>query len=188
MVCSAKSTGNLLGLPNQQLLVSIRQEVAEDIEAVFRVQAAAFSTEAEAQLVDRLRANGHASVSLVAVMNDAVVGHVLFSPVRVVDEQGMVVGAGLGLAPVGVLPAFQNRGIGKRLIVDGLAACSAGGTKFVVVLGDPTYYQRFGFQLARPLGIRNEYEADEHFMVLSLSDEPLPVGSAKFGPEFAELG
>ena len=118
----------------------IRQEVAEDIAAVFSVQAAAFSTEAEAQLVDRLRANGHASVSLVAVTNGTVVGHVLFSPVRVVDEQGMVAGSGLGLAPVAVLPEFQNQGVGKRLIVEGLAACRATGTNFVVVLGDPGYY------------------------------------------------
>jgi putative acetyltransferase len=159
------------------------------------VNAAAFPTDVEARLVDRLRETGHARLSLVAESDGgALVGHVLFSPVTIVKGLGASsitapVGSGLGLAPVAVVPAEQRRGIGSALIREGLKACRRQGCGFVVVLGHPEYYPRFGFRRASEVGLGNEYGADEAFLVLELEPGSLPPGGGlvKYGPEFAEF-
>lgn len=127
--------------------IRIRPEQPDDYRAVHRVHAAAFPTEAEANLVDRLRQAGKAIVSLVAEVDGSVVGHVLFSPVTIQGEAAVY--TGLGLAPVAVLPAHQNQGIGGQLITQGLAVCRQLGQPWVVLLGHPSYYPRFGFQRLR---------------------------------------
>jgi putative acetyltransferase len=78
-------------------------------------------------------------------------------------------------------------GIGGQLIRDGLAAAAAADTTFVVVLGHPDYYPRFGFRRAAAVGLTNEYGADEAFMVLELRAGSLPTagGLVRYGPEFA---
>src|SRR5262245_11922157 len=124
-------------------MIRIRPEHAGDAAAVCAVHCAAFPTDAEAHLVEWLRARGAARVSLVAEVDDAVVGHVLFSPVSIVAESGCR--HGLGLAPVAVMPAHQRRGVGSALVREGLVACREAGCAFVVVLGHPGYYPRFGF-------------------------------------------
>lgn len=88
-----------------------------------------------------------------------------------------------------VLPAYQRRGIGKALVNAGLDECRKLGLQWCVVLGDPGYYRLFGFELAKPRGIGNEYNADEHFMLIELAAGSLPSsGVAKYAPEFAEVG
>ena len=104
------------------------------------VHRAAVPTDAESKLVDAIRANGNATVSQVAVVNGQIVGHILFSPVEVEGARG------LGLAPVAVLPEYQNQGVGGALIRVGIAACREIGARFIVVLGEPAYYRRFGFR------------------------------------------
>ena len=133
--------------------------------------------------MDALRAAGHATVSLVAETDGQIVGHILFSPVSVVGAASGK--TGLGLAPVAVLPGHQCRGIGSDLIRQGLAFCRDEGYGFVVVLGHPEYYPRFGFRRASQAGLANEYGADEAFMVLELAPGGLPpAGLVQYGPEF----
>src|SRR5262245_38064758 len=117
----------------------IRPERAGDEAAIRAVHRSAFPADAEARLVDRLRANGKARVSLVAEADGLVVGHVLFSPVTV---EGRSTCVGLGLAPLAVAPDHQRRGVGSALVREGLAACRRQGCGFVVVLGHPAYYPR----------------------------------------------
>ncbi len=166
--------------------MNIRAEQRADIQAVRCVHEAAFPTHDEAQLVDRLRDTGHAAISLVAEMDGNVVGHILFSPVTI---NGKHIGKGVGLAPLAVLPAFQKRGMGAALVNAGLDACRAGGHGFVVVLGNPKYYQRFGFGFADRLNLTSLYEA-EYFMALLLRPDALLSlgGLVRYAPPFDELG
>lgn len=159
----------------------IREEVPRDVGAVRELLQAAFPTPDEATLVDALRLSGRLTVSLVAVEGDEVVGHIAFSPVTVASSSG-----GLGLAPLAVLPDRQRRGIGSRLVEDGLAACRSLGVPFVVVLGDPNYYARFGFTPALRFGLGDEYGGGEAFQVLELVPKGIPAdaGLVRYAPEF----
>jgi len=166
-------------------MITIRGEQAADIPAIHAVHCAAFPTDAEARLVDLLRANGHATVSLVAELDGQIVGHILFSPITIANQAAN----GLGLAPVAVLPACQRRGIGGQLVRAGLDACYQRGVGFVVLLGHTDYYPRFGFQPAGPLGLGNEYGAGDAFQVIELRPAEIPSGGGlvRYGTEFAEF-
>lgn len=147
--------------------VLVREERPSDREAVRRVNEEAFGQPAEADIVDALRSAGAAAVSLVAEMHGEVVGHILFSPVVV--ERSPPGSLALGLAPMAVLPAHQSRGVGTLLVREGLACCRRLRVSFVVVLGHPSYYPRFGFETASRYRLRCEFEAaDEAFMVLEI--------------------
>jgi putative acetyltransferase len=95
----------------------------------------------------------------------------------------------VGLAPVGVLPEHQGRGIGTQLIREGLQACREVGYGATVVLGEPGYYSRFGFERASGKGLGNEYGADDHFMVVELSNRALDgvSGTVRYREEFREV-
>ena len=166
---------------------TIRREEPGDAASIYIVHCAAFPTDAEARLVDRLRDGGKATVSLIAEVGSKLVGHVLFSPVTAAGPPASK--DGLGLAPVAVLPDYQSCGIGAMLIQHGLSACREASYGFVVVLGHPGYYPRFGFRPASDFGISNEYGADEAFMVIELAEGSLPPKGSliKYAPEFAEL-
>jgi putative acetyltransferase len=166
------------------MIVSVRPEQPTDVVAIRRILEAAFPTAAEARLVELLRASGHLWVSLVAEVDGQIVGHIAFSPVGIDRMAG-----GVGLAPIAVLPDHQRQGIGGRLIREGLAACERAGSSFVVVLGSPEYYPRFGFTRADRRRLGNEYGADEAFMALELRNGSIPAngGMVRYGPEFAEF-
>ena len=168
--------------------VIIREETNYDIGVVRIVHESAFDTPAEADLVDLLRERGKATISLVAEIDGEIVGHILFSPVTIEPPQPGW--NALGLAPVAVIPDRQGRGIGQALVDQGLARGRELGIDLVVVLGDPAYYARFGFQRAIDFGLGNEYQADEHFMVLELTPGTLEQfnGLVKYAPEFNESG
>lgn len=151
------------------MTIVIRPETATDTEAVRNVNRAAFPTSLESNLVDALREAGDATISLVADVDGFVVGHIMFSPVTV-DAHPI---RGLGLAPVAVLPDVQNSGIGSYLIREGLNRARGLEASFVVVLGEPGYYGRFGFVKASGLGLDNEYGVDDPFMVMALQDDAL---------------
>ncbi len=144
----------------------------------------------EALLVELLHTASAAVVSLVAAAqtDGRVVGHILFSPVQV-DGRGSDPPIMVGLAPVGVLPEYQGRGIGSRLIREGLDACRKAGYGAAVVLGEPDYYSRFGFERASGKGLGNEYGVDEYFMVVELSNGALDgvSGTVRYREEFREV-
>lgn len=160
----------------------IRPEQGSDYDAVFRVHAASFPTDAEARLVVALRQNAHLVVSLVAEVDGAVVGHVAFSPVT--TRRGDL---GMGLAPVAVLPAHRRAGIAARLIRQGLERCGQEGYAWVVVLGDPAYYRRFGFIPAPSVGLNDAYGGGDAFQVMEIRPRSLPrnAGLVAYGFEFA---
>jgi putative acetyltransferase len=162
--------------------IEIRDEEAKDIDQVRDVLRAAFPTDAESKLVDALRANGKSIVSLVAIQKDRVVGHILFSLVSTAPPGETKV---IGLAPVAVRPEVQSRGIGSRLIHEGLQRCRELRYDYCVVLGNPAYYQRFGFETASPFGIQNEYGVDHEFMVIRLSSRDLAPGLVRYATEFS---
>jgi putative acetyltransferase len=167
----------------------IRPYRNEDAPAVRRVHSRAFGgREDEAHLVESLHDAGAAPVSLVAAAepDGRVVGHVLFSPVELLDGRGDDPPKMVGLAPVAVLPEHQGRGIGSRLIHEGLEACRGAGYGAAVVLGEPGYYSRFGFERASARALGNEYGADEHFMVVELADGALGGvgGTVRYRREF----
>ena len=126
--------------------VSVRVETPDDFAAVRIVNREAFGQADEADLVERLRDDGEVVASLVAEVDNAVVGHILFSRLPIVASAREIAGA--ALAPVAVLPRFQRQGIGSMLIRCGLRHCAESGSEAVVVLGHPAYYPRFGFSAA----------------------------------------
>ena len=125
----------------------LRTETVADLEPIRRIHLAVFadhphSVHDEQRIVDDLRASGALLVSLVAEEEGAPVGHVAFSPAWIDgQDRGWVL-----LGPVGVLPAWQRRGIGRTLIEEGLRAVLARG----VLVGDPAYYLRLGFEPGGP--------------------------------------
>ncbi len=111
-----------------------------------------------------------------------ILGHVGFSAVTASGATG-----GIGLAPVAVLPAFRRRGIAAELIRQGLSACGELKYSFVVVLGEPDYYNRFGFKPAATWGLQDEYGGGQAFQALELRAGAIPSGTriVRYAPEFA---
>jgi putative acetyltransferase len=165
---------------------AIRPESPDDVPAIRRVHQAAFGGRAEPDLVDTLRNCGWGRVSLVAELDRQVVGHVLFSAIEI-QTAGRVVPA-LALAPLGVVPACQNQGIGSALTRAGMDACREAGHRIVLVLGHAEYYPRFGFsaELAEPL---DSPYAGPHFMAAELEPGALDgvTGTVVYSPPFGAL-
>jgi putative acetyltransferase len=160
--------------------VLIRGEERDDIPAVRKMIEEAFQQPAEARLVDRLRAEGEAVISAVAVAAGEVVGHIMFSKMDAPFRA-------LGLAPVAVKPSLQRNGIGSELIRWGLAQAKADGWQGVFVLGDPKFYERFDFSVALASGFESPY-AGEHFMALALNGAlPATSGKVEYAAAFKTL-
>jgi putative acetyltransferase len=163
----------------------IRSESPGDAVRIHALNAACFPTRAEADLVDALRAAHRLSVSLVAFERDELVGHVGFSPVTVDDQE-----LGFGLGPLAVLAEHRRKGIGAALVRAGLARCQASSAGLVVVLGDPDYYSRFGFEPARLRHLRDEFDGGDAFQMLELTPGTIPAsgGLVRYADEFEALG
>ena len=165
----------------------IRPEVTEDRDAIRRVNRDAFCGEAEANLVEALRDLGYVEVSLVAERDGLVVGHLLFSAIGIIT--GTTTLNALLLAPMGVLPEYQNSGIGSQLVEQGLIRCRDLGHQIVLLLGHPEFYPRFGFspELARP--IESRFGGDDALMGLELRPGALQgiQGRVEFSPPFLAL-
>jgi putative acetyltransferase len=168
-------------------MAEIRTEGPEDIEAVFDVNREAFGQDDEARLVDALRLSPAfiPELSLVAVEGSRVVGHILFTRIKIRSPERTF--DALALAPMAVLPGYQRRGIGSALVERGLESARDLGHRVVIVVGHPEYYPRFGFVPAGPLGIRAPFEVPgEAFMALALSPGALAgvQGQVEYPPEF----
>lgn len=144
----------------------IRAESASDHGGIDEIHRSSFPRDAEVRLVHALRQAGLSRVSLVAEIDGRIVGHVLFSEIQIERPDGSRVPS-LSLAPLAVLPSYERRGIGTRLIREGLRQSRDAGYGSVFVLGSPKLYGRCGFSvdLARPF--ESEY-AGEHFLAMEL--------------------
>jgi putative acetyltransferase len=167
--------------------MEIRPEREEDQAAVYRLNSSIFATHAEARLVDALRKQASPIVSLVAIVNNQVIGHILFSPVQHSENTDALI---MGLAPMAVAETARKQGIGSKLIASGMEACTRLGAGAIVVLGHPGYYPRFGFTPASTYGIECEYDVpEEAFMAIELTPHFLASkpGLIKYHECFANL-
>ena len=166
--------------------VIIRLEGPDDAPSIRRVNELAFEGRAEAGIVDRLRAAGGPQLSLVAEDDGAIVGHILFSPAAI-RSTGLEV-VGMGLAPMAVLPDRQRQGIGSLLVEKGLQLLRERSCPFVIVLGHPAYYPRFGFVPASRHDLRCQWAGipDEAFLVLVLDPNIMQdvSGIVRYADEF----
>lgn len=161
----------------------IRNEMESDVEVISEVTRAAFenhpySKHTEQFIVNVLRAANALTVSLVAEVDGKVVGHIAFSPVTISSGSHNW----YGLGPVSVLPECQNQGIGKSLIRKGLSLLKALGAKGCVLVGDPKYYERFGFRNFPDLIL--ESVPQEYFLALPF-DENRTQGVVMFHQGFS---
>lgn len=170
-------------------MIIIRSETLEDYIAISEVNKLAFGQENEARLVKTIRqtANFNPKLSLVAIKDKKVVGHILFSPIIIQSPKGNI--PALALAPLAVCPEFQNQGIGSQLVKQGLEECQRLG-HIVIVIGHPTYYTRFGFSSATAKGLSAPFPVlDEAFMILELIPATLDgiSGMVKYPPVFEQV-
>lgn len=165
---------------------TIRDESTEDIPAITAITATAFATlevsdQTEQYVIDALRAAGALTLSLVAELDNRVVGHIAFSPVEMSDGTP----GWNGLGPVSVLPEYQRRGIGKALIVEGLSRLRNMGARGCCLVGHPGYYTKFGF--INPAGLGMEGVTEEVFFALAF-DGRMPQGAVTFHEGFKATG
>ena len=168
-------------------MVDIRKETPDDVTAIHRVEGQAFGRAAEADLVDALREAGAFVLSLIALRDGEIVGHILFTRGSIEDNSSEF--DALALGPLAVLPKYHSQGIGTQLMEKGLEMCKEAGHDAVFLLGHPNYYPRFGFVKGSTKGIGNDYNADDAFMVKELCEGALDgiQGMAKFHPEFMKV-
>jgi len=143
----------------------------------------AFGGDLEGSIVDALRSNGGALLSLVAIWNGRVVGHIMYSHASVDGEV-----AGAALCPMAVVPEFQRQGIGSRLVEAGNRKLKEGGCPFIILVGHAHFYPRFGFVPASTHGIKCEWEVpDDAFMLLVLDEGRMQgvSGPAQYRREFS---
>lgn len=176
----------------------VREERPDDVGAIRDVNKRAFGQDHESNIVDALRSNGAALLSLVATLNDPVatqnnraatlhdrvVGHIMYSPATIGD----VTGAALG--PMSVLPEHQRQGIGSKLVDTGNQTLKASGCPFIIVLGHPNFYPRFGFCRASTLAVKCEWDVpDDVVMLLILDDSKMQgtSGLVKYRHEFSNV-
>lgn len=171
-------------------MLQIRSEQPQDSEAIRQVEEQAFGQPAEADLVDRLRAECPEQISFVAIQNDQLIGHALITPAIIEYEDGSQLD-GFGLAPVAVLPAFQNLGVGTALIHAAIKALQGRNERFLIVLGEPGYYPRFGFEPASRYHVSCEFAADhpDAFMIHLLGNKGFKseTGAARYHSAFYSL-
>ena len=164
----------------------IRNETESDIQAIAEITKTAFATcpygnHTEQFIIGALRAAGALAVSLVAEIDGNVVGHVAFSPVTISDGNPHW----YGLGPVSVLPQHQRQGIGSALIREGLSLLRARGAQGCVLVGEPAYYQRFGFRNLPSLTL--EGVPPQYFLALPF-ENPTPGSVVVFHSAFSARG
>ncbi|MBS0493059.1 GNAT family N-acetyltransferase [Comamonas badia] len=164
----------------------LRHETPDDIAAIEAVTTAAFAdaphtSHTEQFFVRALRAAHELPLSIVAEDDGQVVGHVALSPVTITDAQGQKADGWYGLGPISVLPPRQGQGIGSRLMEQALSELRAIRAAGCVLLGDPAYYARFGFQAHA--GLQLPGVPPGYFMALALHG-PVPEGIAHYSDAF----
>ncbi|ELX8380371.1 GNAT family N-acetyltransferase [Providencia vermicola] len=165
----------------------IRVEIPVDAIGIDKLLRETFPTQAEAELVHKLREDGLLTLGVVATNDDGeVIGYVGFTPVDVNNEDVQWV----GLAPIAVSQQYQNQGIGSQLIYEGLDSLNEFGYGAVVVVGDSNYYRRFGFEPASQHNIVSQWpELQDHFMICGLENGTLSdhTGRVTYSAHFDAL-
>lgn len=150
--------------------VSIRPETPADFAEIREMLVLAFPDEDVASLVENIRTTpGYdADLALVAELNGAIIGHVMFTPIQIESDSGNT--PAMTLAPLAVHPTWHRQGVGSKLAQSGLALLRELGHHIVTVIGHSTYYPRFGFTQSVPLGINMTHaRLEESKMVLALT-------------------
>jgi len=160
-------------------MIHVRDESPGDRKAIYQVVSSAFGRSSEAELVGALQEAGDSIVSLVADDDGQIIGHVLLSKMDAPFSA-------LALAPVSVIPPRQRSGIGSALINRAVSRARDGGWAAIFVLGDPHYYERFGFEREAAAGFTSPY-AGPHFMMLALAPSLPKTGELRHAPAFAAL-
>lgn len=168
------------------LKVVIRNETDADVSAISEVTVAAFKTleisnHTEQFIITALRAANALTVSLVAEVDDRVIGHISFSPLTISDGTRNW----YGLGPVSVLPKYQRQGIGKALVKEGLSRLKDMNAQGCCLVGHPDYYRKFGFKNMPRLVL--EGVPQEVFFALSF-DGHTPQGTVTFHDAFKANG
>lgn len=168
-------------------MVKIRQEEQNDYEQVYNVVKTAFehaehSDGNEQELVTALRKSSSfiPELSLVAVIDGKIIGHILFTEIKIGDETE------LALAPLAVLPEYQRTGVGSALVTEGHRIAARLDYDYSVVLGSSKYYPRFSYVPAGKYNIRSPFDADdEYFMAVKLRENAKEIdGTVKYDPAF----
>lgn len=168
--------------------ISVRQEKKKDYEEIYEVNKLAFGQENESRLVERIRKGDSfiPELSLVAEASGRVVGHILFSEIKI---SGSSIFNTLILAPIAVIPELQRQGIGTELMKRGRKLASELGYDSIIVVGHKEYYPRFGFKKASSWNIKFPFEVpDEAFMAIELVGDALEgkSGTIIYPDEFKE--
>jgi putative acetyltransferase len=161
----------------------IRKEIKSDIEEIFNITKLAFenhpySNNTEQFIINALRAADALTISLVAEIDGKLVGHIAFSPVTFSDGSKNW----YGLGPISVIPDYQKQGIGKKLVNEGIGLLKDLGAVGCVLVGDPKYYERFGFQ--SPDRLKHEGVPQENFLALPFCNR-IPEGTVQFHRAFS---
>jgi putative acetyltransferase len=169
-------------------VIDIRVERQEDRSQVRMLNELAFEQPVEADLIEKLRQTCPAFLSLVAEDGKIIVGHILFTPV-LIEASGRNV-EGMGLAPMAVMPDRQRQGIGSMLAKRGLEMLHEQRCPYVIVLGHPEYYPRFGFERASKHNLKSQWDGvpEEAFMIVVFDGNSLQNagGVARYRDEFNE--
>jgi putative acetyltransferase len=170
--------------------VEIRSETEDDFNAITLINDLAFGGTGESELITNLRNTNDfiPDLSLVALVDDRILGHILFYPIAI--EAANNTSPTISLAPMAVHPDYQKKGIGTKLVIDGLQRCKDMHFDSVIVLGHPNYYPRFGFKPASQWNLYSDFEApDEAFMALELEVNSLAGKNGKvvYPKEYLEV-
>lgn len=166
---------------------TIRTERKEDYQSIQNVNDLAFGQKNEGKLIGKLRMTKSfiSELSLVAESENKIVGHILFYPVHIRSEEDSHIS--LALAPMAVHPDYQRKGIGSRLILEGLSSAKGLGYDSVIVLGHPEFYAMFGFQPASAWNIKAPFDVPGNaFLAVELIDSSLKnvSGTVEYPEEF----
>jgi len=161
----------------------IRKETPSDVKAIYDITKAAFenhpySKNTEQFIINALRDADALTVSLVAQIDGILAGHIAFSPVTFTDASPNW----CGLGPVSVAPEYQRQGIGTKLVNEGLNLLKESGAEGICLVGDPDFYERFGFK--NPDGLKYEDVPQANFLILPFCNR-IPTGPVHFHPAFS---
>jgi len=170
--------------------ISIRSETKDDFNIITQINDLAFGGKNESEFIINLRNTKYyvAKLSLVALVDDRILGHILFYPITIESINNTF--PTIAFAPMAVHPDYQQKGIGTKLLADGLQRCKDMLFDSVIVLGHSDYYPRFGFKPASRWNISTDFDVpDEVFMALELEKNSLAGKSGKvvYPKEYLEV-